>query len=520
MKLLIVDDEVIIRQGLSTVIKWEENGFTLLIPAASAEEALMRIPLEQPDIILTDIRMTGKTGLDLAREVKADFPNTEIVILSGYEEFTYAQQAIREGISDYLLKTSRPGDIMSAAMRARDRMKEKRTAGEHQTAFGAKLLERMLAGDSLITDQDVTEILSYYPELRLASPSESLHLVLVTSNSSLPAKPAAGSEIEAAGIQLRESMASVMMDWSGGWLFIYRMEQAYSMIKIASALERAKLVLTRPLYAAAGQAVASVKQLRTALRSAEHAVSFRFLAGDSSSLISYEDIMKRKGMRTVCSQEEEQALTAVLRARDASKLTVWIEVVLKTVKQDPESTPASMKAYLHSYLVAGFRWLERAAASVGQSAVALPQLEGLDLNLLAAKPGEVMCDILSAIMNQYEHLSGDRNSAITKTIAYIGENLNRSLTLTQVASYVHMNPNYFSELFKRETGKNYLEFVTEARIEWAIKELRETPAKVSEIAKRVGYEDMKHFTRLFKRYTGETPSFFRERKPDAEKTSS
>ncbi|MNH46944.1 HTH-type transcriptional regulator YesS [compost metagenome] len=74
-----------------------------------------------------------------------------------------------------------------------------------------------------------------------------------------------------------------------------------------------------------------------------------------------------------------------------------------------------------------------------------------------------------------------------------------------------MNPNYFSKLFKQETGKNYIEYVTEARMEWASRLLKETPAKVSEIAKRVGYEDMKHFNQLFKRYSGETPSQYRSR---------
>lgn len=159
----------------------------------------------------------------------------------------------------------------------------------------------------------------------------------------------------------------------------------------------------------------------------------------------------------------------------------------------------------------GYRWLERAAASVGQSMPKLPQLEQLDIKLLTANPEETLQQMLLAIHAQYERLNGSRNEAIDRTVAYIREHLADSLSLAQVAASVHMNPNYFSKLFKQETGKNYIEYVTEARMEWASRLLRETPAKVSEIAKRVGYEDMKHFNQLFKRYSGETPSQYRSK---------
>ncbi|MGR7946821.1 MULTISPECIES: response regulator transcription factor [unclassified Paenibacillus] len=514
MKLLIIDDETIIREGLSTVIKWEENGFTLLKPAASAEEALMRIPLEQPDIILTDIRMTGKTGLEMAREVKRDFPGTEIVILSGYEEFAYAQQAMREGISDYLLKTSRPGDIMAAAVRAQGRIMEKRAAkreGEaHQTAFRSKRLERLLRGDQPASEGEAEELLYYYPELRTASDLESLELWLITSEAQLPSVAEAGAELEETGRMLRERLNSAILDWEGGWLVLFRAGQQGASRLVRTAVDGAERATGAKLFAASGLPARNVLGLRESLRTAGLASAYRFLAGDSG-LIRYEDISHRQGMRTVCSQEEEEALTSVLRSGSAERLHDWMQRTLAAIKSNPEATPGSMKSYLHSYMIASYRWLERAAASVGQSAQKLRQLEELDTAFLIIKPEEVMEGILSAIIRQYERLSGGRNSAIEQTIAYIREHLDQSLTLAQVAANVHMNPNYFSELFKKETGKNYIEFVTEARIEWAIRLLRETPAKVSEVAKRVGYEDIKHFNRLFKRYTGETPSYFRER---------
>lgn len=150
MKLLIVDDEVIIRTGLSTVIPWAENGFSLLPAAASAEEALMRIPVERPELILTDIRMTGASGLEMSSEVLASYPDTEVIVLSGYDEFTYAQQAIRQGVSEYLLKTSGPDEILQAALRARDRrlgkLEREESRRMQSEAYYGQQISRLLGG--------------------------------------------------------------------------------------------------------------------------------------------------------------------------------------------------------------------------------------------------------------------------------------------------------------------------------------------------------------------------------------
>lgn len=170
MKVMIVDDEVIIRNGLSTVVNWEENGFTVLEPAASAEEALQRIPDEQPEIIFTDIRMTGLSGIDMAREVKKQFPDTEIIIISGFDEFAYAQQAMREGVSDYLLKTSRPGEIIQSAAKARERLEARRRNEEggrvQQTIVNRGFLRRLLASGSASDARTEAEFWDRFPDLR------------------------------------------------------------------------------------------------------------------------------------------------------------------------------------------------------------------------------------------------------------------------------------------------------------------------------------------------------------------
>jgi two-component system response regulator YesN len=144
MNILIVDDEAIIRMGLCTVINWEALGMTLLPPAESAEEVLERIPGERPDVVLTDIRMSGMDGIELAKEIKRRLPDAEIIILTGYDDFRYAQQALREGVTDYLLKTSGPEEVIKAVMKAQQNLSVKREAAEHGAVSAAALRSRLL----------------------------------------------------------------------------------------------------------------------------------------------------------------------------------------------------------------------------------------------------------------------------------------------------------------------------------------------------------------------------------------
>lgn len=185
MKVLIVDDEVIIRTGLSTVIQWKDNGFTVLEPAASAEEALLRIPTERPEIIFTDIRMTGKSGLELVREVKREYPDMEMIIISGFDEFVYAQQALREGVSDYLLKTSRPDEIIDVALRAKQRLEQQRQKAEQGRAKEAvvnrSFLRQLFASASSPNEQMVTELWNRYPGLLVDKGKQQLQIWIIST---------------------------------------------------------------------------------------------------------------------------------------------------------------------------------------------------------------------------------------------------------------------------------------------------------------------------------------------------
>ncbi|GIP24272.1 response regulator [Paenibacillus sp. J22TS3] len=515
MKVLIVDDEVIIRTGLSTVIRWEDHGYTILAPAASAEEALARIPEERPEIIFTDIRMTGKSGLDMASEVKKEFPETEVIVISGFDDFVYAQQALREGVTDYLLKTSPPDEILRAAAHAKNRIEQRqqkeRMGKEQMKVLNRSFLRRLLASAASPDEAAALELWSRYPQLRLTTDQDVLRIWMI-SVAEVGGQMSTAVEdklYNAVGEILAEQLPGEWLHWAGSLLFLVREEAGHTgWHRVQYALRRAEGMLGCRIFAACGSPAKDTDELKGALETAVQASSYAWLLSEEP-IVRYEDIKDRKGLRIVCTIEEEAAFASLLKSGDRDGLRRGITDILTRVKGDSEATPSSVRAYLQSFLVAGYRWLERAAQSIGYPNP-LPYREESDRGELASHPEQVLLRHCEVIMEQYSRMFSG-TSSVQRAISYIHEHLDQSLSLAQVAKHVHMNPNYFSEMFKRETGQNYIEFVTQAKMRRAMTMLSETPAKISEVANQIGYEDIKYFNRLFKKFTGQTPSEFRSK---------
>ena len=506
MKVLIVDDEVIIRTGLCTMVEWAENGFSVLPPAESAEEALERFLAERPELIFTDIRMTGMSGLDLVREVKRESPDTEIIVISGYDDFDYAREALREGVSDYLLKTCEPEEIIQSALQAKARIlqkrREKEETGRMEAAAKRSLLEQLLDAKLPFNETLVHAFGKQFPELQTALGAQGLMVlraVIAGADADLHAEW---------GESWASKHSAAWLPWYGGLLLVVpaeRTENGWDRAEQLIAL--AERAWGRRIFAAAGIAAKSVPELRQTAETANEAFTYRWLL-PGTRLIRYESVAQRAGMRTVCTEEEERSLIAVLKSGSGESLEAWVREAIERIRADAEATPRTAAAYLQSLLVTGYRWLERAAESIGDDRP-LPPWEPLSADGLIADAEGELTRRLMPLLSRYAGMAA-RSSPIPRAIAYIREHIGENVTLEQVAGHVHLHPNYFSEMFKRETGQNFANYVREAKMRRAQHLLSETPAKISEVARQVGYTDVKHFNRLFKQYTGMTPSEYRE----------
>ncbi|SDD63127.1 two-component system, response regulator YesN [Paenibacillus sp. UNCCL117] len=516
MRIMIVDDEVIIRTGLCTVIDWKELGLDLLPPAESAEEALGRIPQEKPHIVLTDIRMPGMDGIELSKAIKKLLPETEIVILTGYDDFAYAQQALREGVTDYLLKTSGPEEIIKAAMKAKQNIAGKwetlRQEQVQNAALRSQQLEKLLGGAS--EDEAALQTVSRWMQEKGVIGGErdtgagaELHVLLVQAGGwgegrfaklLLGAAENMLSELLPCISLLKQDRLLLVLGGGPGFAWRRRLEQS---------LQRLRDTLKCTVFGALGGPAASLAELHRSCLEAEDIGSYRLLLGEQG-LFDMEDIRRRTGGRTVCSQKEESELAAILMSNNLTQLRYYANEIVRSQMDEQTATPASLQAFLQSVVIAGHRWLERARGG-GSGGVAQAGT-GFALNA-SSRPEDELFKLLSSLMAAFhESICDSRYSYVHRAVAYIREHLDHHLSLQEVARFVHLNPNHFSEVFKKETGQSYIEFVTQERMRKAADILQSTQLKISEVAGMVGYEDIKYFGQQFKRHTGRTPSEFRQ----------
>ncbi|MBP1966748.1 response regulator [Paenibacillus aceris] len=514
MKIMIVDDEVIIRTGLAKVIKWHEIGVDLLQPAASAEEALRRIPEEHPHILLTDIRMKRMNGLELAKKAKELLPEIEVIILSGYDDFVYMQEAIRQGVSDYLLKTSRPEEIMKTVLKVKQSIEEK-WKHHNQDQYKNKEIRNRLFEQWIIegaTSAIDSALLSEYMPLLFPRPSTGdckLQVYMIAAEGWAESTAATSLLLFAVDNILHELLKCETLIYKQQIIVATRNELGTDPNNHPSAaLGKIERLLKCKIWLSIGEPVYRVEDLHKSYITADYAYSYKPIL--EQSLLDYSDIVQRKGGRTVCSHEEELELSAILLENDSIALKSWVHRFLQPEYEDPQMTIDSLESKIRSAALSAHRWLERVLTATGRSGNIEEQISPLTL-----KRGTLLKDVLFqhllALMELYHHRLGEGKATHTqKAMAYIQQNLGNDVGLQQVAKFVHLHPNHLSEVFKKEAGITFGDYVTRQRINRAMEILTGSPAKIAEIAGAVGFEDIKYFSQVFKKFTGKTPSEFRE----------
>jgi len=512
MKVLIVDDEVIIRTGLAKVIKWRELGLELLPPAESGEEAIERIRVERPHILLTDIRMTGMDGLELAEEARLLLPDLEVIILSGYDDFTYTQQAIRSQVNDYLLKTTRPEEIIKAVLKAKHRI-EQRWAEQSDDYFKNKearnrLFERWVVnGDFSGIDAKMLE--SVLPRLftedeRGAGGGYQLFFV---AGEGWEQRSDASSALLLFAIEnmMHDLMAVETLLQPNRVVAAVRADREPRDRR--AAFEKIETLLKCRLFVAYGKKVPDLMSLHESYTTAETAFGYMGLV--PGNVCDYADIEHRRGGQAAFSNREEVELHGILMEDDSVALKNWAQRFVDSLLSGEQFTLESLEASTQAAAVSAQRWIEKVMTVTGRS--------GSDLQLPrfrfegGRRPTDALFHYLYSVMKLFHNTLAEGQAAyIYKAKAFIETNLGGDVGLQRVAKHVHLHPNHFSEIFKKEVGMTFSDYVTRQRMRRAEEILATSPAKISDVAGSVGYEDVKYFGQIFKKHTGKTPSEYRE----------
>lgn len=537
IKVFLVEDEMVIRRGIKNSIDWEKEGYIFCGEASDGELAYPMIIKEKPDILITDIRMPFMDGLELCKLVKKELPNIKILILSGYDEFDYAKEAIRLGVTEYLLKPISSGKLLEAlnwvseSIRrekedkdlVRKYMEEMRENTEHEKQ---KFFEQMIAGN--LSMADALETGKKY-EMNLSAGMYNLLLFRFTLGEENRKSGELLGEAEYAIEKLTERLEYVFEFQRGveGWAFLLMADNEEQMSERVKELSKdleeiMKNYSTIAYFGGIGQPVARLREFEESFREAERALAARFTM-ELNRIISVEDIRMAQNVDTLDDieitsfgeiEKTRTMLEKFLNNGAEDEIDEFVDVYINELPEENLKSVLMRQYIIMDAYIVMMSFCEKIEGIEGEMQA---QSEELKNSMKTIQTLEEIKNyirmLLKKIIGVRDTISGRRYSDIIEIAkdqirkTYMSD----EISLNTIAAEVGMSPSYFSSIFSKEMGKTFVEYLTEIRMDRAKELLMCSSMKTSEIGYEVGYKDPHYFSYIFKKTQNCTPKEFRAR---------
>lgn len=537
IKVFLVEDEMVIRRGIKNSIDWEKEGYIFCGEASDGELAYPMIIKEKPDILITDIRMPFMDGLELCKLVKKELPNIKILILSGYDEFDYAKEAIRLGVTEYLLKPISSGKLLEAlngvseSIRrekedkdlVRKYMEEMRENTEHEKQ---KFFEQMIAGN--LSMADALETGKKY-EMNLSAGMYNLLLFRFTLGEENRKSGELLGEAEYAIEKLTERLEYVFEFQRGveGWAFLLMADNEEQMSERVKELSKdleeiMKNYSTITYFGGIGQPVARLRELEESFREAERALAARFTM-ELNRIISVEDIRMAQNVDTLDDieitsfgeiEKTRTMLEKFLNNGAEDEIDEFVDVYINELPEENLKSVLMRQYIIMDAYIVMMSFCEKIEGIEGEMQAQSEELKNSMKTIQTLEEiKNYICMLLKKIIGVRDTISGRRYSDIIEIAkdqirkTYMSD----EISLNTIAAEVGMSPSYFSSIFSKEMGKTFVEYLTEIRMDRAKELLMCSSMKTSEIGYEVGYKDPHYFSYIFKKTQNCTPKEFRAR---------
>ena len=548
LKIFLAEDEVIVRETIKRMIPWEELGFELVGEAADGEMALPLLIRQKPDLLITDIKMPFMDGLTLAKLAKKELPELKIVILSGYDDFNYAKQAINIGVEDYLLKPITKNALIERLSEIRSRYEHEKTQKEYYEKFQREMqaYEKNSSRDffeALVRgSMDMMEVYKKAEKLGVDIVAEAYNILIFTMNSEedFSGQKEGYSEWEAESLEMLEEFfsghPSAMLFrsniFSYGVLLKGQKESIKEITKecvgkIQGILKRKES--KREWFLAVGQPVERLSQIKKSYHTASRAFSQRYLYVEN---ILYYDEMEMMEHR---SGQADTNDNAYLKKVDVNALNPAIlqKFLSNGIQEETENFVKDYFYAIGQEPMESLVFRNYVILNVRFSVITF--LKGLGCDTEGMEPEnteEILAEsgkniesaiayaekMVSQAITIRDQNSGNKNRSILKTAVDFIEShyMEEEISLNTVANVANVSANHFSALFSQNMGQTFIEYLTSLRMNKAKELLRCTGMRSSEIAGEIGYKDAHYFSYLFKKTQGMTPSDYRKVREDKE----
>lgn len=502
LKVLIADDELPIRRWFSKTIRTlPDIKVDLVGAAANGEEALALFREHKPDVIFADIKMPLMNGLDLLRAVKAERPATEVVMVTSYDEFSYAKEAISQDAFDYLLKTEATAKRLSELLWRIQRAREAATQNSDEVSrrFTKEIfLNRLLSGE--LGSEDCTEETLNRHGIFLQE--KGMFAVAFQTNNFAPDRLAeAFLNVGVAHVIYYSYQKNTMVALANTDCIDQLAYQNQVVFQFADKLGRcfdSPVGISRIYY--------KYDQLPTMITTAVTALSQSFYDQRPRSVYYAQDCADRWDP-TDFFQQWEREIALKLRGKELQDISGQIERLLNEVAEKRPGDISAVKQFLFHlmtclYMTAYQERLELA----DQLSTLHRQIEDCPSFALLRS---FIVQTVGTLVEEREDSAPQYTPSTAKAVAYIKKNYATIQSVSQVADHVGLNPDYFCHLFKRDTGVTFSQFLKTTRMNMAIWLLNNTNLKFYEISERIGYTNQSYFSKLFKQQFNMTPYEFR-----------
>lgn len=540
IKVFLVEDEMLIRQSVKNSIQWEKEGYEFVGEAGDGELALPMILKEKPDIVITDIRMPFMDGLELSKLIRQELPEVKIIILSGYDEFEYAKEAIKIGVVEYLLKPISSAKLLETLKEVSSTIQQEKEEKGLREIYQQEMQENielkkikffgeLISGNLSLADA-VNEGKKY--EMNLSAGVYQIILFKFLNQGS------SAEEVEIL-LQAYEKIETAMSELSfvsrfqrsvNGWAFLLTADDEKEMesrkIQVITALEEiVRQHKSIEYFGGIGMPVFRLREVKNSFEDADKAFSGRFTYETNQIITSSEIKMAgNEDFETDSFGDLEQIHQAVEKFLNNGTLEEVHSFVKACLQEIPEESFRSLMVRQYIMMdiyVAVMSFSEKLQNENGSA----PEGKQLEENGEQLKRAVSTAESVKDIEIYVEHLiekaieirntvSGRRYSDIMEMSQNLIKEkyMTEDISLNSVAAHVGMSPSYFSTIFSREMDQTFVEYLTQVRMEKAKELLVCSSMKTSEVGYEVGYKDPHYFSFIFKKTQGCSPKEYRAKR--------
>ena len=523
LKVVLADDENKILLLLQKLIDWKELGYEIVGTANDGLRALELVREKRPHLLITDVRMPGCSGIELIQRAKDLQPDLHFIIISGYRKFEYAQNALKYGVEDYLLKPLKQEELTGILLRLSDKL-GKEAALEFQLKKSGERQQELLV-DALWSaaerQQPFLDALQAYGGYGFRFTEGVCFAALVKVDVSNAAQYQDSYQmmmrhaLEIVRREVRTLTDAYAVDGRKEGIAVLLNMQEYQTVevkqcftKIRKEIEQQRdLVWHIRCTVCLGSRRACLEEASTSVREALWCCRDRLCRVQSWRDAETEQVAfdRRYSMETA----QKKRFQVAAECLDEGRFEQELDECFQTVLSLPDLNGQMIEDWFDQVLEACLYGMQQSGQVEDRFA------ENMEEKFWLCADAQSVLQLLRQDIRRELRRLGDEQSLretrpITEAKRYIQQHYRESLRLEDVSSAVGFNATYFSTLFKKETGQNFMDYLTELRINKSKELLCGDALPIQDVAEMVGYRDLKYFSRLFKKTTGVSPSDYKK----------